>query len=118
GLKRAIELMHRLGDGVISRGMIDVYPSPAPAVHVDLPMSQVERLIGIPFKTDDAVDILRRLQFKVKPEGDLLHVDVPDHRVDIGTGDIGISDLVEEIARIYGYDRIRNTLIEDMLPPQ
>jgi phenylalanyl-tRNA synthetase beta chain len=48
----------------------------------------------------------------------MLHVTVPDHRVDIGTGDVGISDLCEEIARTYGYDRIPNTLIEDMLPPQ
>lgn len=118
GLKRAIALMHELGDGTVSRGMIDVYSSKAPAVHVDLPLSEVERLIGIPFQAEDAADILRRLQFKVKVQGDLLHVDVPDQRVDIGTGVIGVSDLVEEIARIYGYDRVPNTLIEDMLPPQ
>ncbi len=118
GLKRAIALMHDLGGGTIARGLIDVYPSSAPAVHVDLPMSEVERLIGIPFQAEDAADILRRLQFTVRVQGDLLHVDVPDHRVDIGTGVIGIADLVEEIARIYGYDRIPNTLIEDMLPAQ
>ncbi len=118
GLKRAIQLMHELGGGAIAQGEMDLYPAPAPVNKIDLPMAQVERLIGIPFKAEDATDILRRLQFEVAQDGDILHVTVPDHRVDISTGDVGISDLCEELARIYGYDRIPNTLIEDMLPPQ
>ncbi len=118
GVKRGIELMRQLGGGAVSKGTRDVYPQKAAPVEVELPMAQVERLVGIPFRAEDAADILRRLQFGVKTSGDVLHVTVPDHRVDIGTGIIGISDLCEEIARIYGYDRIPNTLIEDMLPPQ
>jgi len=122
GVRRAIELMRELGGGSVARGMIDNYPLKAPAIRVDLPMAQVERLIGIPFDTDETAELLRRLQFDVTvdrtSQGDVLHVIAPDHRVDIGTGDIGISDLCEEIARTYGYDRIPNTLIEDLLPPQ
>lgn len=118
GVRRATELMHQLGDATVARGMIDVYPLKAPAVHVDLPLQQVERMIGILFKAEDVAAVLRRLQFNVIIDGETLHVDVPDHRVDIGTGDVGVADLCEEIARIYGYDRIPNTLIEDMLPPQ
>jgi phenylalanyl-tRNA synthetase beta chain len=43
---------------------------------------------------------------------------VPHHRTDIGEGVIGRADLVEEIARIYGYDAIPDTLIADEMPPQ
>ncbi|MEP7287554.1 MAG: phenylalanine--tRNA ligase subunit beta [Chloroflexota bacterium] len=118
GLKRAIELMRELGSGTIAQGMMDLYPLPAPVIEVDLPLSEVKRLVGIPFSAENAADILRRLQFNVQINGDVLHVTVPDHRVDIGTGAIGIADLSEELARIYGYDRIPDTLIEDQLPPQ
>ncbi len=118
GVKLGIYWMHALGNGQIMQGMLDTYPLKAPTVRVDLPMAQVERIIGIPLAVDTAADILRRLQFDVAIEGNVLHVTVPDHRVDIDTGENGISDLCEEIARIYGYDRIPNTLIEDLLPPQ
>src|SRR6185295_8772631 len=42
----------------------------------------------------------------------------PDHRLDIGTAVVGKADLIEEIARIYGYERIPETLIADDMPPQ
>jgi phenylalanyl-tRNA synthetase beta chain len=118
GVRRAAEMMRILGGGTIARGMLDVYPKPAPMIHIILPLSEVQRLIGIPIGAEEAAGILRRLQCEVEVDIDVLHVTVPDHRVDIGTGEVGIADLVEEIARIYGYDRIPNTLIEDLLPPQ
>jgi phenylalanyl-tRNA synthetase beta chain len=51
-------------------------------------------------------------------EGDTLHVVAPDHRMDIGMGVVGQADLIEEIARIHGYDKIPNTIIADTMPPQ
>ena len=42
----------------------------------------------------------------------------PDIRLDIGTGIVGQADLCEEIARIYGYGNIPNTIIADQMPPQ
>jgi phenylalanyl-tRNA synthetase beta chain len=118
GLKRAIELMRELGSGTIQRGIIDVYPLKAPTIQIDLPLSEVERIVGIRFTAEQVVDILSRLQFGVKGDGAILHVTVPDHRVDISGGEIGVADLCEEVARIYGYDRLPDMLIEDMLPPQ
>lgn len=119
GLKRAIELMRVLGKGTITRGMIDVYPMPAPEIIIDLPLAEVARLIGIALSAEQVTGILTRLQFRVEAlDGKALRVHVPDHRADISTGVIGMADLIEEIARIYGYDRIPVTLVEDMLPPQ
>jgi phenylalanyl-tRNA synthetase beta chain len=47
-----------------------------------------------------------------------LLVTAPDHRLDINTGVVGRADLVEEVARIYGYDRIPHTQFDDVMPPQ
>jgi phenylalanyl-tRNA synthetase beta chain len=120
GVRRAAELMRRLGGpgATVLHGVLDVYPNPAPTIHVDLPITEIERLVGIQIDTETAVGILRRLQFEVVVEGDVLRVAVPDHRIDISTGEVGVADLCEEIARIYGYDRVPNTLIDDLLPPQ
>ncbi len=49
---------------------------------------------------------------------DLLDVKTPPHRLDIGEGMIGKADLMEEIARVYGYDRIPETNLADGLPLQ
>jgi phenylalanyl-tRNA synthetase beta chain len=118
GVKRGIELMRQTGGGMVAKGIIDEYPLPAPTVQVELPIDQASRLLGIDLDINTAADILRRLEFTVEVKGDVLHVTVPDHRMDIGTGAVGQADLVEEIARIYGYDNIPDTVIADALPPQ
>jgi phenylalanyl-tRNA synthetase beta chain len=118
GVRRCIELMRQICGGVIAQGFVDAYPLPAPTVRAELPLREVERLLGFPLPKAEVVRILRALEFEVVARGDVLHVTVPDHRLDIGSGIIGQADLVEEIARIYGYDRIPNTVIADALPPQ
>ncbi len=119
---RAIELMRQLGGGQIAQGYIDQYPRPAPVPEVDLPLETVRRVSGIPFSMDTVVDILERLEFTctVIDGGDVVHVVAPKHRLDISADDplTARADLVEEVTRIYGYDRIPNTLIVDELPPQ
>src|SRR5690606_9635083 len=118
GLRRCIELMRQISGGTVAAGVIDHYPLPAPAVEVDLPVSEVERLLGFSIPTDEIVRILRALEFAVEELGDTLHVTVADHRMDIGTGLAGRADLIEEIARVYGYDRLPLTVIQDELPAQ
>jgi phenylalanyl-tRNA synthetase beta chain len=129
GLLRAIELMRQLGGGEIAEGIIDEYPLPAPVVTVDLYMSEVERILGIALSQDEVKTILEGLEFTVESQDkEVLQVTVPDHRVDIGYLNnpahedirdvVAQADLIEEIARIYGYDRIPNTVMADTLPPQ
>lgn len=118
GNKRGIELMRQWGGGTIAQGMIDEYPLVAQPVKIDLPVSEIKRLLGVLMTTGEAADALRRLLFDVVIEGDILHVTAPDYRTDIGTGVVGQADLVEEIARVIGYDTIPNTLIADMMPDQ
>lgn len=118
GVSRGIELMRQLGGGKIGRGLLDEYPNKPQPVRVDLPIGEVQRLLGMDFTVQAATDILTRLLFDVTLEGDVLHVTVPDYRTDIGTGVVGQADLVEEIVRVYGYDKVPTTLMNDEMPPQ
>ncbi|NLX11866.1 MAG: phenylalanine--tRNA ligase subunit beta [Chloroflexi bacterium] len=118
GLLRCAEVMRQISGGRVAQGVLDVYPLPAETVRVELPYHEIDRLLGFTIPRAEIVRILRALEFEVEEVGDVLHVTAPDTRVDIGTGLTGQADLVEEIARIYGYDRIPNTVIADMLPPQ
>jgi phenylalanyl-tRNA synthetase beta chain len=118
GLKRGIELMRQIGGGQIAADLIDVYPNPPPPVKVDLPVREISRLLGVRMTAKQAAELLRRAAFAVEIDGSTLHVTVPDYRMDIGEGAVGRADLVEEIARAYGYDRIPQTLIADEMPAQ
>ncbi len=114
--ERAAELMRRHAGGVICRGMVDVYPAPVIAEPIRLAMSEVRRLLGFDFLIDEATRILRALEFRVEPDGpETLRVTPPSHRVDIQEGS---ADLIEELARVYGYDRLPATLLADQLPEQ
>ncbi|MDW8328229.1 MAG: phenylalanine--tRNA ligase subunit beta, partial [Anaerolineales bacterium] len=124
GVSRGIEYMRRWGGGVIAQGLVDEYPKPAPVVTVELPVGEVRRILGIELSADEIVRILESLQFRCEVQSATgnpqatIRVTVPDHRLDIGEGVVGQADLIEEIARIYGYERIPETLLADELPPQ
>ncbi|MEO1644341.1 MAG: phenylalanine--tRNA ligase subunit beta, partial [Chloroflexota bacterium] len=118
GNKRGIELMRQLGGGTVAKGMIDDYPNKPEPVTVSLPIGEVKRLLGIDVSIQQAADVLTRLQFDVTIEDDVLHATVPDYRTDISEGIVGIADLVEEIARIIGYDQIPTTIMADEMPEQ
>ncbi|WP_374688457.1 phenylalanine--tRNA ligase subunit beta [Promineifilum sp.] len=114
GAKRAAELMRRLAGGVVAQGIVDYYPNPAEPVVVDLDPVYARKLSGLDLPAETMAALLERLEFTVEPRGDQLRVTAPDHRLDIE----GPHDLVEEICRLYGYDRIPSTRLADELPPQ
>jgi phenylalanyl-tRNA synthetase beta chain len=119
GSQRGIELMRQLGGGQVAQGVIDVYPNVPETVTVDLQVSQISRLLGMEIPLEDAANMLKRLEFEVTVDGDTIHAVVPDHRMDISDDPvIGAADLVEEVARIYGYDKIPDTIMADEMPPQ
>ncbi len=82
---------------------------------IELKLSEVNRLLGMEFPKAEAIQILQTLEFDVKDHGDFLQATVPTHRLDI---QVGSSDLIEELARIHGYDRLPSTLLADRLPRQ
>ena len=119
GCGRGIELMRQLGGGKVARGMIDAYPEVPPTVHVELPIERVQQLLGMDISIDEATDALRRLEFDVRHDGERIMATAPDHRLDISADPVtGQADLIEEIARIIGYDQIPETIMADEMPPQ
>ncbi len=119
GCGRGIELMRQLGGGQVARGALDEYPLPPPTVTVDVPIERVNRLLGMDVSLKKAADVLRRLEFAVTTNGDMIRATAPDHRLDIsGDPAVGQADLLEEIARIIGYDQIPETIMADEMPPQ
>ncbi|MCJ7677453.1 MAG: phenylalanine--tRNA ligase subunit beta [Anaerolineales bacterium] len=118
GVRRGLMLMHRLAGGSVAEGLVDAYPLPPEDPVVELTPQDTQRWLGIRLEPAVIADLLRRLDFSVTVEGETVHARVPDHRLDIGTGIVGQADLVEEIARLHGYDRIPETMINDPLPSQ
>ncbi|MDE2855847.1 MAG: phenylalanine--tRNA ligase subunit beta [Chloroflexota bacterium] len=119
GCQRGIELMRQLGGGVIASGVLDVYPQAPETVTVALPIERVSRLLGMDVRVEQAAAVLRRLEFDVAVDGDVIRATAPDHRLDISADPVvGQHDLLEEIARIIGYDEIPESIMADEMPPQ
>jgi phenylalanyl-tRNA synthetase beta chain len=118
GVRRGLELMQSWSGGLVSKGLIDNYPLPPLNPTVEITTSDVKRWLGIELSPDEVSSILTSLEFKVQISGQTIRATTPDHRLDIGQGVIGKADLMEEIARVYGYDRIPETRMADALPPQ
>ena len=66
----------------------------------------IERLLGVPIELDEAATLLRGLNFVVEPNSEGLAVAAPTSRPDVRSGAAGRADVIEEIARLYGYRRI------------
>lgn len=118
GVLRGLELMRRWSDGIVAKGLVDNYPLPPKDPMVTFSLADVKRWLGIHLEAADITGILRRLEFNVQVDGEIIHAQTPDHRLDIHEGVIGVADVMEEIARIYGYERIPETRLADALPPQ
>jgi len=121
---RAVHLMAELGGGAVVPTIGDLYPGRQPQRVIEFDPAYAARVLGVEIPTDEIVRILASLEFQVskfqvsgsadnvKPE--TLRVTVPSHRLDV-TRPV---DLVEEVGRIWGYDRFPTTLLRDELPPQ
>jgi phenylalanyl-tRNA synthetase beta chain len=114
--ERAAELMREHAGATICQGLVDCYPAPLPPQTINLEMAQVRRLLGMEMPLAEATRILTGLEFRVKQTGaESLEVTTPPHRRDIQAGS---ADLVEELVRIHGYDKLPATLLADELPEQ
>lgn len=115
---RAVDLLDRLTGSQHNPELLDAYPLPAPQLTLTYPLREITRQLGMAIPSTDVVRILRALGFTVTEQGDTLRLEVPAHRLDIGTDVVGLADITEEIARIYGYDRIPSSQLADTMPPQ
>ncbi|MDH4248712.1 MAG: phenylalanine--tRNA ligase subunit beta, partial [Deltaproteobacteria bacterium] len=112
---RCAHLIAELCGGTVRAEYGDLYPAPRAIPPIALPLEFIQRLLGMEIPKAEVVRILTALEFKVT-DGvtGMLQVTPPSHRPDATLP----ADLVEEVARIYGYDRMPATRMADELPPQ
>jgi phenylalanyl-tRNA synthetase beta chain len=113
---RSAQMIRQLAGGTIDSGLLDNYADPAETVTVTLPVTEVTRSLGFDLEIEKIAQILDLLEFesKIDKQKTEIVVTAPDHRMDIS----GPHDLIEEIARIYGLDRVPLTALHDEMPPQ
>lgn len=105
-LDRASQLIQSMDAGVeVLQGIVDVYPLPKEERTVLFTAKAVNHHLGTDIAEDTMVQILERLHFTVKKEGESYVVTIPSWRDDV----VYMCDIAEEIARIYGYDNITPT---------
>lgn len=107
-LNRAVQLMEEFGAGIVAKGVIDQYPNRIYPVKINLRAKRVNDLLGTQIGLEKMVDYLEALELKVtkSEKADQLLVEVPLFRPDLSRE----IDLIEEIARLYGYGFIPSVL--------
>ena len=117
GVERAAALMAELTGGAVRRGLIDVYPAPTAAGVVRLQIGQVSRLLGAEVADEEVSRILTALGFVAEERHARSTLwRVPSWRMDVSLPE----DLVEEVARIWGYQQVPATLpaLTESLKPE
>jgi phenylalanyl-tRNA synthetase beta chain len=98
---RIAGLLSQVSAGTVLRGCLDAHPKPHQPRTVTLRRRAMERLLGLAIPEDDVQRIMRALGFGLAPAEGGWQVQVPSYRLDVSRE----VDVIEEIARIYGYDR-------------
>lgn len=108
-INRAAQLIVEVAGGAVCSGIVDVYPGEREAINIELRPERVNFVLGTEIAHNDIRGILTRLGFVVS---DAFEVTVPTFRPDVEQE----IDLVEEIARVYGFDNIPTTLPRGDIP--
>lgn len=114
GMKAVAELIVSLAGGEVV-GFTDVYPVTAEKMSARVSVSQTNTTLGTTFQTKDVSGIFDRLGLAHSETGEVFDVTAPFERLDISISE----DLVEEVARIAGYEHVPETLLPQMpIAPQ
>jgi phenylalanyl-tRNA synthetase beta chain len=102
-LKRAAQLMVEYAGATITSEIVDIYPTEIKPKEITLSYDKVNRLIGTDISREEIHNILRAMEMEITPVNDKqIKVNVPTNKADV----IRDVDLIEEILRIYGFNKI------------
>jgi len=111
---RSAKLMQELAGGTIEAGYADAYPTRPESKKIELTAAEVERILGVSLDTGQIVNILKSLEFDCEVVDETIRASVPYYRLDVSLA----ADLIEDVARVWGYDRLPVTVMADELPAQ
>ena len=108
-INRAAQLIEELECGTVLKEMIDVYPKKQKIQKITVNPQRINKLLGVNVPMEQFINILESLEFKCNLiSSDKLELEVPSFRLDI----VEDADILEEVARIYGYDNIPTAQLE------
>lgn len=115
-LKRATQLIVQLGGGEAAKGVVDIYPGKLEPERIKLPLNEVKRVLGVGFDSSQVQSTLDSLGFdcQIGKSGSEIYAVPPYWRSDVHL----TVDLIEEVARIVGYDSIPTTMLSQPIPEQ
>jgi len=106
-LDRVAQLIEQTESGTVLKGYEDNYKTPVQPKSIRVSASRINALLGEEIPSAEMVRMLESLEFKCNIDSDIIDITVPTFRLDMEHE----ADVVEEIARIYGYDRITPKMI-------
>lgn len=104
GMQGMVEFVQHLTGGEIE-GFVDVYPTPQEKTYVSVTLEKINKVLGTTLTNADVTDVFTRLSLPYKEEQGVFEVQPPFERLDL----VIAEDLVEEVGRIIGYDKIPAT---------
>jgi len=120
-LKRCVELILQIAGGVVASDIYDLKEKDLPAGKagflpwkVKVKLDKLERHLGFKISNKEVLNILERLNLSPVIKNDLLEIEVPTYRNDLKIDE----DIIEEVARLYGYNRIEKKMPTGQIPIQ
>jgi phenylalanyl-tRNA synthetase beta chain len=107
--ERAAQLMEKYCGGEVLKGIVDEYPKPMGRTVLTVRPDRINKFLGTNLATSEMIEILRSLEFEVVEKGEELEIKVPHFRKDVTME----ADIAEEIARLYGYNNIEDSLMKN-----
>lgn len=101
-LKRACHLLEKYAAAKISKNEKVVNNIKTSTNVIEVTLEEINKVIGVKIENTDVIDILKRLKFDYKVEGDTYYVTAPSRRLDISIKE----DIIEEVGRLFGYNKI------------
>lgn len=112
-IDRTAQLIQEIAGGRVAKGMVDCYPRKHKKKEVCFRLSRLNRILGTEMDSDYVSERLRNLGFEKTEEDGKFTITVPSFRRDIHRE----IDVIEEVARHYGYGRIPSTIPSGRIPP-
>ncbi len=110
---RGISLIQKISGGQPDKKILDIYPHPPKPKSLNISLSFIEERLGEKIHPNEVINILKSLGFGITNPKNFFRINVPSFR----SNDINIpEDIVEEVARIYGYQNLPTTPLRGEIP--